>query len=160
MTAALRKGLIFQLNHRGPGTLEASHGTFDVEGVAEAGIGVDDHGNVDALGNGLRRAAEFDTGFFEQHQQRLALKLFALELDDPLRHMCCDVRQGASLRAAYTDAFVDRRTETLVCSPMLTMFSSKPVRCAFSREMPGVLPPVQLVVDVPKIPDHPPSTRS
>ena len=91
MTAALRKGLIFQLNHRGPGALEASHGTFDVEGVAEAGIGVDDHGNVDALGNGLRRAAEFDTGFFEQHQQRLAFQFFAIDFGDTLRHMRGDV---------------------------------------------------------------------
>ena len=49
MAAALRKLLVLKLGGGGPGPLQHPHDALDVEGVAEAGVGVDDDRHVDGV---------------------------------------------------------------------------------------------------------------
>ena len=49
MAAALRIGLILDLERARAGALIGSHGALGIKGVAEAGVGVDDDGQLDAV---------------------------------------------------------------------------------------------------------------
>ena len=49
--AALGKALVLNLDHGGACALKAAHGALGVEGVAEAGVGIDDDGRAHALGD-------------------------------------------------------------------------------------------------------------
>jgi len=49
VAAALRKFLVLELNRARPRALEQAHGAADVEGIAIAGVGVDDQIGVDAI---------------------------------------------------------------------------------------------------------------
>jgi hypothetical protein len=48
--APLWEDLVFQMDGRHASALEHLHGSADVDGIAVAGIGVGDHGQVDAAG--------------------------------------------------------------------------------------------------------------
>ena len=49
VAATLREALVFELHHRGAGALEAAHGALHIQRIAEAGVGVDDHRQLDAV---------------------------------------------------------------------------------------------------------------
>ncbi|WST81006.1 hypothetical protein OG762_45220 [Streptomyces sp. NBC_01136] len=52
VTTALGGDLVFELHRRGAGLLQDAYGTADRYGVAEAGVGVDDHGDGHGIGDG------------------------------------------------------------------------------------------------------------
>ncbi len=52
MTAALGRVLIFKLDGAGAGLLQGAHRMGDIDGVAEARIGVDDQRQIDHAPNG------------------------------------------------------------------------------------------------------------
>jgi hypothetical protein len=62
VAAALGKGLVFELNHGRTGALEGAHRALGVQGVAKAGIGIDDHRQLHPLGDAREAVSHLGGG--------------------------------------------------------------------------------------------------